>query len=789
MRPALPRLFFAAAFVLNCFIWSHSRYAHLGPSSPIVLSKRSSPIERHRLARTLGYSNWTSVAEEEEECQPVSLPVEEQCAHATAVCPESHTVLSIPYAQRYFCAKPAVRPSVFGSYILWLVFLFSTLGISTSDFFCPNLATLAHILGLDENVAGVTFLAFGNGSPDVFATFAAMKSNSGGLAIGELLGAAAFIISCVVGSMCIIKPFKVDRAPFLRDVGFFTIAVIVLLVVLWDNKLESWEAIALIGLYLFYVSVVVVGSWYDRRRERKRRMEEMMRDEYREDNIPAISEPYHDEPEANPEPSSTLEVPYQRMRAASTPGPPRLGLEMPTRPRSRESSPHSSATTPGHNHMPSFSLVGALEFRRVVSSLQEQAAGSRLSLFESPVTPYAGGHYHHHLRRTNSSHSHTSILHDERRDPWDAALGVPLEARSPRHSMGDIEGAIPIIEHTPASPSVTDTETDSVVPYVPLTRRQRFFKTLGHIFHVLFPTLHNFTSKSFLGMVASVFAAPAVLALTLTLPVVVTDHNDKGAPEEKLEDVGRLVDFEEEGVERTLIAEDEVEVEIHELKFNKWLMASQCALSPLFCVAILFDGNGREPWLLLAAGVTGAAIGILVAVFGGRGESTSSRLARCTMGFIVAVVWIMAIADEVVEVLQTFGLIFGLSDAIIGVTIFAMGNSLADLVANMSVAVFAPIMGFSACFGGPMLNILLGVGVAGTYITRQTDHAYPLHFSTTLMITGTGLLVLLLATLIFVPLNGYFLPRTWGVALIVGYTCLMIANVVAEVRSNMQVAR
>lgn len=36
---------------------------------------------------------------------------------------------------------------------------------------------------------------------------------------------------------------------------------------------------------------------------------------------------------------------------------------------------------------------------------------------------------------------------------------------------------------------------------------------------------------------------------------------------------------------------------------------------------------------------------------------------------------------------QTFGFIFGLSDAIIGLTIFAAGNSLADLVANMSVAV------------------------------------------------------------------------------------------------------
>jgi solute carrier family 24 (sodium/potassium/calcium exchanger), member 6 len=63
-------------------------------------------------------------------------------------------------------------------------------------------------------------------------------------------------------------------------------------------------------------------------------------------------------------------------------------------------------------------------------------------------------------------------------------------------------------------------------------------------------------------------------------------------------------------------------------------------------------GNKHEPWLLLAAGVAGSCIGILVAVFGGTGQSTYAQLARCTMGFIVAIVWIMAIADEVVEVLQ-----------------------------------------------------------------------------------------------------------------------------------------
>lgn len=187
-----------------------------------------------------------------------------------------------------------MRPLVFVGLLSWLLFLFSTLGISASDFFTPNLATLAQILGLDENVAGVTFLAFGNGSPDVFSTFSAMKAGSGGLAVGELLGAASFIVSCVVGSMCIIKPFQVERGPFLRDVGFFTVAVLLVLVILWDGKIHLWESSLLIGVYLSYVTYVVVSTWWERRRQRRQWEEQLMRSEYLDDGAsPEV--PYQDD--------------------------------------------------------------------------------------------------------------------------------------------------------------------------------------------------------------------------------------------------------------------------------------------------------------------------------------------------------------------------------------------------------------------------------------------------------------------------------------------------------------
>lgn len=106
----------------------------------------------------------------------------------------------------------------------------------------------------------------------------------------------------------------------------------------------------------------------------------------------------------------------------------------------------------------------------------------------------------------------------------------------------------------------------------------------------------------------------------------------------------------------------------------------------------------------------------------------------------------MALADEVVSVLTVMAELLGLSDAIVGLTVFAIGNSTADLVADLSIATFSPIMAFSACFGGPMLNILLGIGLSGAYVTLASGKAYPVHISASLVTSVVGLLAILAVT-------------------------------------------
>jgi len=123
----------------------------------------------------------------------------------------------------------------------------------------------------------------------------------------------------------------------------------------------------------------------------------------------------------------------------------------------------------------------------------------------------------------------------------------------------------------------------------------------------------------------------------------------------------------------------------------------------------------------------------------------------------------------------------GLSDAIVGLTIFAMGNSLGDFVANVTIAKMGfPTMAMSACFGGPMLNILLGIGIAGTY---ETINGSPINvkIEPTLIISSIGLLIVLFSFLVYLPQNDFHMSRRWGFYSIFVYLICMIINISLEI--------
>ncbi|CAE6416202.1 unnamed protein product [Rhizoctonia solani] len=675
------------ALIAQAFLWANSRYADVK--------------NLNSLATVSAVSNASVL---EETCEPLRFPVMDQCAHVRTDCDPPETFLSISYLETYFCSPPGVRPIAFGGLVLWLFFLFSFIGICASDFFCPNLATIASTLGLSENVAGVTFLAFGNGSPDLFSTFSAMRAGSGSLAIGELLGAASFIVSVVAGSMPLVRPFRVNPGSFIRDVGFFTISVACILGILIDGEIHAFEALAMVGLYLVYVCVVVGGSWLDNRRQRLANREALIRGEYADtpvDPTEQTFDPYHDDD------YPSLPSPSVRTRAHSNPTAPfgQNTLDVPSRTRARPSlhiphdsesrassasaSPLTSSRPNSYAHqLPSFSLLGALEFRTVVNSLHGSSTAGTLNVFDAPVSPYAAGHYNRRLSIVSSGSSVSSVRRgaatappamdatdpEEQRDPWDAAFSVQLSERggananngganngaalAPAAEIHRAKSPVPSIHvFSPNSPGTGAGPAASRKLFVPgdTIVQPQWKRVLRQVMHTLFPSLVDLPSRPWLWKIVAVCSAPAIFVLTLTLPVVVNDHESDSNSGEGAERpvTPLLIDYDGSDVEDEMMqAQMEAEEHVHDVHFNKWLTAVQCALSPVFCVSVLFSGQKHVAWYILAASLCGVSVSTLTAVFANDGKNPAARLARCFIGFGVAMVWIMAIADEVVQVLQ-----------------------------------------------------------------------------------------------------------------------------------------
>ncbi|NXQ97006.1 NCLX protein, partial [Sagittarius serpentarius] len=180
------------------------------------------------------------------------------------------------YLEGVFCVfPPRLLPLAVTLYALWLLYLFVILGVTAEKFFCPNLSAISTNLKLSHNVAvfsltsplhGVTFLAFGNGAPDVFSAVVAFSDpRTAGLAIGAVFGAGVFVTTVVAGGIALVKPFTAASRPFLRDVIFYMVAVFLTFMVLYFGRITLGEALGYLGLYVFYVFTVVLCTWIHRR--------------------------------------------------------------------------------------------------------------------------------------------------------------------------------------------------------------------------------------------------------------------------------------------------------------------------------------------------------------------------------------------------------------------------------------------------------------------------------------------------------------------------------------------
>lgn len=898
---------------------------------------------------------------------------------------------------------------------------------------------------MSESMAGVTFLAFGNGSPDVFSTFAAMGSHSGSLAVGELIGAAGFITAVVAGSMALVREFKVGKKTFVRDIGFFIVAASFSMVFLADGALHLWECFAMIGFYLFYVGIVVIWHWYLGRRRTRRGREAAARGQYlvvTNEEIEVAEEDGADEDAPTGERGFRDNEDFVALERGSSP---HSGLRVgedsdedgdEDRHIAAEVASNMRVTRPSGSRRNTItpirpSLVGALEFRSVLSSLQKSrgshsrpinlrrysddpstsldqamlsaTTSAPASEYASSINPTGRGENDSEYSRPDTMRSRAvsmnaasalkppdpaafivadvpdigvvaatptfprflevpSIDSPAPKSPtfsispppsvkaseqdnfftnntprWNDELLAPpgndSTASSPRHprspdlqpkssptdsnrsrtvqrprlqiptssrdsSRTRIQSPIlpfPLYTDSPVLMSENSSKAPSIMlPDSEITSESanlehelfyterpivwwpyRILPSPQILLSALFPTLCTWREKTGWDKFISVVSAPSIFLLAITLPVVESESKDKDERLEfyqeresgtatrrstgpvlvpdspslvsrvepdllefqrsrrgtQTEDYPRspISNFSDHNTAAVAIAAESHnshsrshsipkspskrtnsnhEDAIHNRAvlessrgWNRWLVVLQLFTAPIFVVLIFWansdDGDSRSLTHLVLYSLLGSLIAFaILALTTTHSRPPKHRFLLCFLGFVVAIAWISTIANEVVGVLKALGVILGISDAILGLTIFAVGNSLGDLVADITVARLGyPVMALSACFGGPMLNILIGIGVSGAYMTiKEANHKhskhphkdikykpYQIEVSGTLMISAITLLITLVGLLVAVPMNKWIMSRKIGWGLIILWSISTIINLAVEI--------
>ncbi|XP_036400168.1 sodium/potassium/calcium exchanger 1-like [Megalops cyprinoides] len=140
-------------------------------------------------------------------------------------------------------------------HIFGMVYMFVSLAIVCDEFFVPALGVITDKLQISDDVAGATFMAAGGSAPELFTSLIGVFIAHSNVGIGTIVGSAVFNILFVIG-MCALfskEMLYLTWWPLFRDVSFYTLDLIMLIIFFLDNSIMWWESMLLVMGYASYV--------------------------------------------------------------------------------------------------------------------------------------------------------------------------------------------------------------------------------------------------------------------------------------------------------------------------------------------------------------------------------------------------------------------------------------------------------------------------------------------------------------------------------------------------------
>ncbi|NXV32686.1 NCKX2 protein, partial [Rissa tridactyla] len=140
-------------------------------------------------------------------------------------------------------------------HIIGMIYMFIALAIVCDEFFVPSLTVITEKLSISDDVAGATFMAAGGSAPELFTSLIGVFISHSNVGIGTIVGSAVFNILFVIG-MCALFSREILNLtwwPLFRDVSFYIVDLILLIIFFLDNLIMWWESLTLLTAYFCYV--------------------------------------------------------------------------------------------------------------------------------------------------------------------------------------------------------------------------------------------------------------------------------------------------------------------------------------------------------------------------------------------------------------------------------------------------------------------------------------------------------------------------------------------------------
>ena len=140
-----------------------------------------------------------------------------------------------------------------------------------ANYLVDSSVAIAQRAKISNFIIGLTIVGIGTSAPELFVSVSSALSNSGDIAMGNVIGSNIANILLILGVTAMIFPFDIERLQRNRDIPFLIIATIFVTLIANDtilpgfskNSLNRLDGIILLVCFLIYIGWVIVQKGKD----------------------------------------------------------------------------------------------------------------------------------------------------------------------------------------------------------------------------------------------------------------------------------------------------------------------------------------------------------------------------------------------------------------------------------------------------------------------------------------------------------------------------------------------